>query len=102
MADVIYFDGDNRNLLVFDETTGFSSGSQYDEYTFFTGNSVDEYIKIVSGMGEANPNALLVVPLIMEEKVYGVIEIASFKKFEKYHIEFVEKVAHDIAATLRR
>lgn len=47
MSDAIYFAGDVRDLLVYDETTGFSSGSQYDEYTFFTGNSVEEYIKIV-------------------------------------------------------
>ncbi|MDA3954577.1 MAG: GAF domain-containing protein, partial [Bacteroidales bacterium] len=60
----------------------------------------EDYISIVSGLGGAKPNALLVVPLKMEDKVYGVIEIAAFQKFEKYQIEFVEIVAENIASSM--
>lgn len=59
------------------------------------------YVHIVSGLGGSNPNSLLLVPLKIENDLLGVIEMASFKKFEKHEIEFTESLAESIASTLR-
>lgn len=58
------------------------------------------YLKITSGLGQSTPQNLLLVPVKHDATVFGVLELASFKKFENYVVEFVERVANTIASTL--
>ena len=57
--------------------------------------------KISSGLGESAPRSLVFVPLNNGDVSEGVIEIASFNKFEQYQLEFLEKLAESIAVTLQ-
>ncbi|TRX62563.1 GAF domain-containing protein [Fulvivirga sp. M361] len=60
----------------------------------------NDYIKIASGLGAANPSNLILVPLIFNDEIFGVMEIASFGKFEEYKIEFIERVAESLASSI--
>jgi GAF domain-containing protein len=66
----------------------------------FMTNIPKEYINITSGLGEATPNCLLIVPLIVNDKINGVMELASFKKFQEHEVEFIKKLAENIASII--
>ena len=58
------------------------------------------YIKIVSGLGDAQPNNLIIVPLIFNQKNSGMLELASFKVFEEYQVTFLSRIAESIASAI--
>ncbi|MCK6618812.1 MAG: GAF domain-containing protein [Cyclobacteriaceae bacterium] len=60
----------------------------------------EDYVHITSGLGGATPTCLLLVPLKANDKVYGVLELAGFKRLEEHEIQLIEKFAESIAATV--
>ncbi len=71
-----------------------------EQSTIFITDLPEAHTSIKSGLGDAPPSSLLIVPLIDNHQVFGVIELASFKVFEPYQIQFVETVGQTIAAAL--
>lgn len=58
------------------------------------------YIKITSGLGEATPKHLVIIPLKYDVQIAGVIELASFRIFEEHQIGFLKKVGEFLASAL--
>ncbi|MEM6522192.1 MAG: PAS domain S-box protein [Bacteroidota bacterium] len=61
----------------------------------------EDYITITSGiLGDRRPTAILIVPLITQEKVYGVLEFAGLKEFNASMVKFVEELSVILARTV--
>lgn len=60
----------------------------------------EDYLMITSGLGDASPKHLLLIPLKINEKVEGVLELASFDSFENYQIDFIERVCEMLASAI--
>ncbi|BAY12173.1 response regulator [Calothrix sp. NIES-2098] len=60
----------------------------------------NDYIRISSGLGEAPPLNIVVLPVLFENKVTSVIELASFQHFNELHLVFLEQVSEVIGIAL--
>ncbi|HEY1509579.1 MAG TPA: HAMP domain-containing protein [Solirubrobacteraceae bacterium] len=58
------------------------------------------YIKVGSGLGEAAPADILVMPVLFEDQVLGVIELASLRPFSDVNRDFLERITETIGVVL--
>ncbi|MDP4267396.1 MAG: Cache 3/Cache 2 fusion domain-containing protein [Bacteroidota bacterium] len=79
---------------------GLLGASMMEKETIYLTEIPDQYIEITSGLGKSNPKCILIVPLKVNDNIFGVIELASFKILEKWEIEMVEKMAEIIGSTI--
>ncbi|MFE5894346.1 HAMP domain-containing protein [Streptomyces sp. NPDC056468] len=68
--------------------------------TILVENAPSGYLKISSGLGEAPPAQVIVLPVLFEGKVLGVIELASFTPFTQIQKDFLNQIAEMIATSV--
>jgi len=61
----------------------------------------DDYVTVSSGlMGDKKPGSIIIVPLIANETVHGVLELASIKKFSGLQVKVLSEISEIIARTI--
>ncbi|BAC68795.1 histidine kinase [Streptomyces avermitilis] len=58
------------------------------------------YVTISSGLGQISPTALKVLPIVVDEQVLGVIELASVTRFTQIHEDFLGQLMETIGVNV--
>ncbi|WKV11564.1 GAF domain-containing protein [Marivirga harenae] len=59
-----------------------------------------DYTIIKSGLGDSTPTCLAIVPMMYNDNVQSLIELASFRKFEEHEVKFLEKAGEYVASAI--
>ncbi|WP_033434153.1 HAMP domain-containing protein [Saccharothrix syringae] len=58
------------------------------------------YVTVSSGLGQTAPINLVVLPIVVEEQVLGVIELASVHRFTPIHRDFLEQLMETVGVNV--
>ncbi|QRM30949.1 HAMP domain-containing protein [Microvirga sp. VF16] len=72
----------------------------YEKKRILLTNVPGDYITISSALGEASPLNIIVLPVLFEQEVKAVIELASFSRFSETHQSFLEQLTESIGIVL--
>jgi HAMP domain-containing protein/signal transduction histidine kinase/CheY-like chemotaxis protein len=63
-------------------------------------NAPPDYVQITSGLGQAPPTNIIVLPVLFEGQVKAVMELSSFEKFSATHQAFLDQLVESIGIVL--
>jgi HAMP domain-containing protein/signal transduction histidine kinase/ActR/RegA family two-component response regulator len=89
-------DGD----VVFPVGSGLVGQAAVEKRPIRVGQVPPGYLEIRSGLGTGDPAELFILPVLFEEQVLGVIELASFEHFDDVHVDFLEQLVETIGVVL--
>jgi HAMP domain-containing protein/signal transduction histidine kinase/CheY-like chemotaxis protein len=79
---------------------GLVGQSAFERKTIAIADVPPGYIKVGSGLGDATPADILVMPVLFEDQVLGVIELASMRPFSEPHRDFLDRIGETIGVVL--
>jgi signal transduction histidine kinase/ActR/RegA family two-component response regulator/HAMP domain-containing protein len=59
-----------------------------------------DYVRVESGLGAAPAANILILPVLFEDRTLGVLEVASFSKFNEVYLTFIDQFVHTIGVSI--
>ncbi|HEX3611372.1 MAG TPA: HAMP domain-containing protein [Sporichthyaceae bacterium] len=83
---------------------GFGEGlvgqAAFDKRAIRVSSVPPDYLPVQGGLGQARPSEVWVLPVLFEEQVLGVIELASFGGFDEVHTDFLIQLVETLGVVL--
>ncbi len=96
------FDREKYDQKTFAPGEGLVGRCAVERETICINEIPEDYIRIRSGMGEDKPAVLVLTPVMLDNEVLGVIEVAAFSQVPPYKVQFLESLSESIAATISK
>jgi len=75
---------------------GISGQVAKDRKAMFLNDLPSKSLMIVSGLGQIEVNNLAIIPILKDDNVLGLIEIATFKPFDKWFVNNINEISNAI------
>lgn len=111
----IYLNGNNNHLKLvgsyafkkrknlsneFEFGEGLVGQAALEKESIILTNVPDDYMAVSSGLGEAVPRNIVVLPFLRDEEIKGVVELGTFDEFSAMQLDFLNQVAENVAITV--
>ncbi|HZV99616.1 MAG TPA: response regulator, partial [Methylophilaceae bacterium] len=90
----------NENVSSFLPGEGLVGQCAKEKQRILLSNVPADYVMVSSGMGAAAPANIVVLPILFEQQVKAVIEIASLDKFTDTHLSFLDQLMESIGVVI--
>ncbi|HHB91605.1 MAG TPA: PAS domain S-box protein, partial [Thioploca sp.] len=89
-----------HNINEFKIGEGLVGQAAFEKKSILFNKVTVEHISIISGLAEPKTIDIFVIPLIYEEQILGVLELANSRHFTNAEIELLDQVADNIAISI--
>jgi HAMP domain-containing protein len=96
------FDREKQIQRTFKFGEGLVGRSALEKDLIYLTDLPSDYMKIRSGLGEDAPSSILLVPVLLDQQVLGVMELASLGEIPDHQIDFIKQLAEALATTLAK
>lgn len=100
MAGTYAYQKINERFKAFEFNEGLVGQAALEKKRILVTDIPDDYIKIESGLGNALPRHIVLIPFLFEETVKGVIELGSFREFSESDFTFLDQASDNIAIAI--
>ncbi|PUZ26454.1 hybrid sensor histidine kinase/response regulator [Chitinophaga parva] len=94
------FNGDLNINREYELGQGLVGQCAVDKEKILLTNVPRDYVRISSGIGDASPMNLIILPVLFEKEIKAVIELASFEPFSEIHSDFLSQLTESIGIVL--